>query len=193
MRRTILGLLPLVVIFAVPLLSCQRENSLRIVNIQNPYYSDLVDRGTVRDPETGEIEVIEVTPTDSCQLILQYLEFGPGLPTWNPYTARIEKVKVTFKQVPGMGDPIENLPPVEVPFRVTVVSDPEGKKTTTARFELMSSWYKEEYFNESDNVILEATITVSGKDELTDNAVSATAKIQVTVADLYDDPSRLGR
>lgn len=194
MRRTILCLLPLaVLILILPLISCQHENSLRIVSIQNPYYSDLVDRGVIRDPETGETEEIEVTPTDSCQIILQYLEFGPGLPTWNPYTARIEKVKVTFKQVPGMGDPIENLPPIEVPFRATVVTDPEGKKTTTTRFELMSSWYKEEHFSESDNVILEATITVSGIDEATNNKVSASGKIQVTVADLWDDPSRLGR
>lgn len=194
MRRTILGLLPLaVVIFVVPLLSCQHENTLRIVDIQNPYYSDLIDRGVVRDPETGEVEEIEVTPTDSCQITLAYLEFGPGLPTWNPYTARIEKVKVTFKQVPGLGDPIENLPPIEVPFRTTVVSDLEGKKTVTTRFELMSSWYKEEYFNESDNVILEATITVSGVDEASGNKVSASTKIQVTVADLWDDPARLGR
>jgi len=192
-RRTLFGLLVLAAALTVlPSLSCQRENALRIVDIDDPFYSDLIDYGVERDLEGDPYEV-ELTPTDSCIVRLQYVEIGPGLPTWTPYQAHIEKVKVTLKQIPGLGDPIEGLPPFEVPFKTVVVADPTGEGYTEASFELLSAWYKDEYFSDGDLVILEATITISGYDDASGKRLTATNKMELSVADWWDDPQRIGQ
>ncbi|MGQ9678823.1 MAG: hypothetical protein ACUVUD_06035, partial [bacterium] len=84
MRRNFFVLL-LVGATVFTIVSCQRENSLRVVGIDSPYYADLVDRGIERDPETGEPEEIEVFPNDVVFVHFQYVEIGVGLPTWTPY------------------------------------------------------------------------------------------------------------
>lgn len=171
--------------------SCQRWNALRVVAMTSPYYADLVDYGIERDPETGEPIEIEITPVDVAGATFQYVEIGPGLPTWTPYQAHIEKARITFRRIGG-DELIDPLPPVEVPCKVEVQSDPTGKKKVGASFELFSAWYKEEYLSGYDYLILEATVKFSGYDDASGRPIEATNKMEVSVANFYDDPTRLG-
>ncbi|NPV14253.1 hypothetical protein HPY86_04910 [candidate division WOR-3 bacterium] len=191
MRRN-LSVLLLVCAAMFTMVSCQRENALRVVSIESPYYSDLSDRGIERDPETGEAEEIEVVPTDVVSAEFQYVEIGPGLPTWTPYQAHIEKATITFKRIGGdeLGEP---LPQIVVPCKIVVQSDPTGKKTVTGEFELFSAWYKEEYLSGYDYLVLEATVKFSGYDDASGRPIEATNKMEVSVSDFYDDPTRIGQ
>jgi len=191
LRRNLFVLL-LVCAAMFTMVSCQRENALRVVSIQSPYYSDLIDRGIERDPETGEPEEIEVIPTDVASVQFQYVEIGLGLPTWTPYQAHIEKATITFKRIGG-DELSEPLPQIVVPCKLVVQSDPSGKKTVTGNFELLSSWYKEEYLMGYDYLILEATVKFSGFDDASGKPIEATNKMEVSVSDFYDDPTRIGQ
>lgn len=191
MRRNLFVLL-LVCAAMFTMVSCQRENALRVVSIESPYYADLIDRGIERDPETGEAEEIEVVPPDVVSAEFQYVEIGVGLPTWTPYQAHIEKATITFKRVGGdeLGEP---LPQIVVPCNIVVQSDPTGKKTVTGEFELFSAWYKEEYLSGYDYLVLEATVKFSGYDVASGKPIEATHKMEVSVSDFYDDPTRIGQ
>ncbi|MGB9742944.1 MAG: hypothetical protein ACPL0F_07325 [bacterium] len=190
MRQTIfvlfVGLLTIVLMPA-----CQRENALRVVSVQSPYYSDLVDHGIVRDEE-GIAEEIEVTPVDSVTVGFQYVEIGPGLPTWTPYQAHIEKAAISFRRIGG-DELSEPLPNITVPCKVVVQADPTGKKTVKGVFELFSAWYKEEYLAGYDYLMLEATVKFSGYDDATGKPIEAQTRMEVSVSDFYDDPTRIGQ
>lgn len=171
--------------------SCQRWNALRVVAMNTPYYADLVDYGIERDPETGEPMEVEVIPVDFGGVLFQYVEIGPGLPTWTPYQAHIEKARITFRRIGGE-ELIGPLPPLEVPCKIVVPSDPTGKKWYGGTFELFSAWYKEEYLSGYDYLVLEATVKFSGYDDASGRPIEATNKMEVSVADFHDDPTRLG-
>ncbi len=181
-----LGLLALLLLPA-----CQRENALRVVSVESPYYADLVDYGIERDEE-GEVTVIEVTPTDVVEAEFQYVEIGPGLPTWTPYQAHVEKVTISFKRIGG-DELYQPLPNITVPCKVVVQADPTGKKIVSGTFELFSAWYKEEYLSGYDYLVLEATLKFSGYDDASGKPIEATNKMEVSVADFYDDPTRIGQ
>ncbi len=191
MRRNLFVLL-LVCAAMFTMVSCQRENALRVVSIQTPYYADLVDYGIEHDPETGEPEEVEVVPIDKVKAEFQYVEIGPGLPTWTPYQAHIEKATITFKRTGG-DELAEPLPQIVVPCNIVVQSDPTGKKTVTGEFELFSAWYKEEYLSGYDYLVLEATVKFSGYDDASGKPIEATNKLEVSVSDFYDDPTRIGQ
>jgi hypothetical protein len=190
LRRTIFVLF--VGLLAVVLMSaCQRENALRVVSIQSPYYADLVDYGQERDEE-GEITEIEVVPTDVVEAEFQYVEIGPGLPTWTPYQAHIEKATISFRRIGG-DELSEPLPNITVPCKIVVQADPTGKKVVKGKFELFSPWYKEEYLSGYDYLVLEATVKFSGYDDASGKPIEAQNKMEVSVADFYDDPTRIGQ
>lgn len=189
MRQFIFVAIGLLLVLLMP--ACQRENALRVVSLESPYYADLVDYGIVRDEEGVPTE-IEVVPTDEVEAGFQYVEIGPGLPTWTPYQAYIEKVTISFKRIGG-DELNEPLPNITVPCKVVVQSDPTGKKVVKGHFELFSSWYKEEYLAGYDYLILEATLKFSGYDDATKKTLEATGKMEVSVSDFYDDPTRIGQ
>lgn len=191
MRRSTIFVLALGLLALLLLPACQRENALRVVAVQSPYYADLVDYGIERDEE-GEVSTIEVVPKDVVEAKFQYVEIGPGLPSWTPYQARIEKVTISFRRIGG-DELYQPLPTITVPCRVTVPADPTGKKTVTGTFELFSSWYKEEYLAGYDYLILEATLKFSGYDDASGNTIEAKATMEVSVSDFYDDPTRIGQ
>lgn len=190
MRRNLFVLL-LVCATMFTAFSCQRWNALRVVRISSPYYADLVDYAIERDPETGEPIEIEVIPKAIAEVAFQYVEIGPGLPTWTPYQAHIEKARITLRRIGG-DELIEPLPALEVPCKVTVPADPTGKRVVFHTFELFSPWYIEEYLSGYDYLILEATVKFSGYDDATGRPIEATNKMEVSVSDFYDDPTRLG-
>ncbi|MGQ9678212.1 MAG: hypothetical protein ACUVUD_02905, partial [bacterium] len=139
-----------------------------------------------------EPEEIEVIPKDVASVHFQYVEIGVGLPTWTPYQAHVEKATITFKRIGG-DELSEPLPQIVVPCKVVVQADPTGKKTVSGRFELFSPWYKEEYLSLYDYLVLEATVKFSGYDDASGKLVEASTKMEVSVADFYDDPTRIGQ
>lgn len=190
LRRNIFVLVVgLLAILMMP--ACQREGALRIASLEAPYYSDLVDYGIVRDEE-GVATQIEVVPNDVVEVEFQYVEIGPGLPTWTSYQAHIEKATISFRRIGGE-ELNEPLPSITVPCNIVVPSDPTGKKVVKGSFELFSSWYKEEYLSGYDYLILEATVKFSGYDDATGKGLEAEGKMEVSVSDFYDDPTRVGQ
>ncbi len=190
LRRTFF-VLTLSLLALVLLPACQRENALRVVSVKSPYYADLVDYGIERDEE-GEVTTIEVVPIDVVSVQFQYVEIGLGLPTWTPYQAHVEKVTISFKRIGG-DELYQPLPNITVPCKVVVQADPAGKKTASGSFELFSAWYKEEYLSGYDYLVLEATLKFSGYDDASGKPIEATNKMEVSVGDFYDDPTRIGQ
>lgn len=208
MRRTAFGLLSVVAAAAVLFtLSCQRENdlaekALRIVELNKgePLRADLADFGIYRDPDPEEDPVVfAIVPDDVIDVEMQYVEVGLGLPTWTPYQASIRQVEVSFRYVMGT-EP--NSPPdrVRLPMRVTIPSDPTGKKTTIAKFTAIPAAWKELYFDIPDDPfddpeagVYTATVKVSGYDDASGLALEAKADLEVSIANYWDDPSRIGQ
>ncbi len=185
------------------LTSCQRENALQIVSVNDneAILADLTDFGVYRDPTDPEAEPEFVTaiPDDVIPIELCYREIGIGLPTWRPYTARLTKVRVTFSGV--MGDVPDELPPVDGRVNILVQSDPAGKKTVKGYITLMPAVWKTEVFGggaadptEVEEIaVLRAKIRLEGVDEATGEAVSAETEVLVSVGEFWDDESRIGQ
>lgn len=202
MRRGIF-VLGLMVLSLGLLVSCSRENALRIVSVNNDrtVYADLADFGIYRDPTDPDADpvFVVVTPDDTVRIELSYTEIGAGLPTWRPYVAKITKATVTFTGVSG-GEPV-NLPRVESKVNISVVSDPSGKKTTTGYIPLIPAPWKVENFgsptDDPTEVDIEAELTakikLEGVDESSGQTFTAEASIPVYVGNFYDDATRLGR
>jgi hypothetical protein len=208
MRRAVLGLLSFVAVFALlTTLSCQRSNSLRIVSVNADktsgiVYCDLGDYGVFRDPTDPEAEPewIVAIGDELAEVELQYVEIGPGLPTWTPYQAHISKCKVKYTFVAGE-DP-GPIPDVNLPVKMTVMSDPTGEKTATGIINVLPAVWKEEYWGSppgepetdpTELTILRATITLEGTDDATGKAVRAVNDVQLKVGNFWDDPSRIGQ
>lgn len=196
MRRTIFGLLSLVVVLGlVATVSCQRENSLRIVSIEpyGPLFGDLIDVGIYRDPTDPEAEPeeIEVIPTDYVTIGVQYVEIGLGLPTWTPYQAHITDMTVTYNAPPG-ADP-EDWEGTQENFKVKFVvpADPSGDEVVEYFATLITPEWKDDY---GDDQQVDCTIELEGYDDANQQfSVEAENAISVLQADYYDDPTRLGQ
>jgi len=191
MRRIALG--SFVVLAGLTLVlfaGCSRENSLRVVSLNdgNPFFSDLVDYGVVNDPE-GEPMEVEVVHDDICEITLQYVEVGMGLPTWVPYQANIEQAQLTFTWVAG--DEPDELLPLVLPLELSVPADRTGEELVTGHVNIMPSWYKENFFGDGI-FILKVQVKVSGTDDASGKKVEATGEMQVSVSDYWDDPNSIG-
>uniref|UniRef100_A0A7C4CBY5 Uncharacterized protein n=1 Tax=candidate division WOR-3 bacterium TaxID=2052148 RepID=A0A7C4CBY5_UNCW3 len=209
MRRTVVGLLSVAAAFAIIFsLSCQRTNdldekALRIVSVNKgePVRVDLADFGVYRDPEDPEAEPVlfAVTSEKVVDIELQYVEIGVGMPTWTPYQASIRQFEITYRWV--MGEEA-NSPPdrVRLPMRAAVVSDPSGDKTTTARLTIAPTAWQTTFFDipddpfeGSDPAVYSATIKVSGYDDASGMSLEAKTDVEVSIANYWDDISRIGQ
>ena len=81
-------------------------------------------------------------------------------------------------------------------------SDPDGKKTTQFNLNVLTSTFKqtfwEEYMDEDpyyyDLVdLVNAELTFSGHDSVANRDVKAVGRLQIQVGNLYDDVSRFGQ
>ncbi|MGQ9707694.1 MAG: hypothetical protein ACUVUR_02315 [bacterium] len=201
MRRTIFVLSVLLIGLGL-LVSCSRENTLQIVAVNDgkPVESDLSDFGVFKDPTDPEAEpeFVIVTPEDVIPIELRYTQIGVGLPTWRPYIAKITKATITFTKV--LGEAPEVLPKVESRVNISVISDPEGKKTTKDYITLIPALWKEEVFGSgaddptelSTDATLIAKIKLEGTDESTGEVLTAETTVLVNIGNFWDEPSRIG-
>ena len=103
MRRSLFGLLTVVAAAGLLLVAgCQvfePVGSLRVVSINggNALRSDIVDFMLYFDKVDSEFVVLYQYMPDSVPVVLQYVEIGPGLPTWTPYVADINKVVIKYR------------------------------------------------------------------------------------------------
>ncbi|OYD16279.1 hypothetical protein CH330_03285 [candidate division WOR-3 bacterium JGI_Cruoil_03_51_56] len=205
MRRTVFGLLILVAAAGLILTaSCQRENALRIVTINDgeTLMSDIIDFGEITIEEPGEEPekyIITQIPQDVVGIELQYVEIGLGLPTLTPYKAHITKIQISYRDAAGT-----EYDPIVLPVNIVVDAEPEGKKTEKSVFSLVPAQWKERYFSdeaqdapEDDEygavATLTAKITVSGTDDVSGKDVSAEGNADVVIGNYWDDPARLGQ
>ncbi len=209
MRRSVIGLFVLIAAFGLILsVSCQRENALRIVQINEgrPLMSDIIDFGEISITEEGETEVYIITqiPGDIVEIELQYTELGLGLPSWTPYVAHINRIEVEYSDVATTGPPQQFEYDVSLPVDVAVKSDREGKKTTETEFMLVPAFWKEYYFADDAQddptdddygvvATLEAKVTVEGYDEASGQKIEAEGEATVIIGNFWDDPDRLGQ
>jgi len=201
LRRNIFVLSALLVCLGL-LVSCSRENALLIVSVNEgkPVESDLTDFGVFKDPTDPEAEpeFVTVTPEDVIPIELRYTQIGVGLPTWRPYIAKITKATITFTKV--LGEAPEVLPKVESKVNISVISDPEGKKTTKGYITLIPALWKEEVFGGgasdptelSTDATLIAKIKLEGTDESTGEDLTAETTVLVNIGNLWDEPTRIG-
>ncbi|MEO0070257.1 MAG: hypothetical protein ABIK18_05650 [candidate division WOR-3 bacterium] len=201
MRRSFLALF--VSLGILLSLSCSRENTLQIVSVNDgkAIFSDLTDFGLYRDPTDPEAEPMFFTAIqeDVIPIELCYREIGLGLPTWRPYVAHINKVRVTFTGV--MGDFPDELPSVETRVNILVPSDPSGKKTVKSYITLLPAYWKGEVFGSTAAepidlepiALLKAKVTLQGVDEVTGQDISAETEVLVSVGEFWDDESRIGQ
>lgn len=204
MRRAVLVLSVIAVaVLMLPAVSCQRENSLRIIRLEpkGPLFSDIVDWGTFTDPTDPEAEPewISSTPTDYVTLELQYVEMGLGLPTWTPYQAHITRVAVTYNA--PTGTPPEEWEGSQTVYSTNIVvsADPEGRNTTEADILLIPAAWKEQHFDAGDpeeygpEGIVIANVQLDGIDDVSKKTIRATNAITVEIGNWWDELSRLGQ
>jgi hypothetical protein len=204
MRRSLFGLLTVVATAGLLLVAgCEvfeQSNTLRVVSINNgnTLRSDIADFFVYFDPVDSEYIMIWQHMPDSVEVVLQYVEIGPGLPTWTPYVAHIKQVDISYKKT---SEDAPVYPPARIHLQQTVTSDPAGKLTTTFYMEVLSATFKydqwEEWMQEPPDYdifdLIEAKATFSGYDPVANRDVSAVGKFQIQVGNLYDDLSRFGR
>jgi len=211
MRRSAFVLLMLFVASGLFLTaSCQRENALRIVSINEgePVVSDLVDFGMIitRDDE-GAVETtfVTVTPNDIVTMELQYVEIGLGLPTWTPYTAHVTKITVRYDDAsvtPPTGEEPVPYTSTTLPADITIESDVELRNSTTASFSIVPAGWKEYYFGDEAQdewddddfgvkAHLNATVRVEGIDLASGDDVRGEGEIEILIGNYWDDPDRL--
>jgi hypothetical protein len=176
--------------------SCNRTHSgsLRIVKINegSPRIIDIADHGIEVDPETHDTTyTYHIAPDQVIPVEFSYVETGIGLPTYpTDYTAYITDYKVQFSAV---GHPQWHLQSVSGATNITIPSNP----TATVKAGLMAipSEWMHMYFDSiiaDSGVIFKATLSVSGYEELTRNAIADTGFFTIDIRDSYDDPFKFG-
>lgn len=203
MRRPAYGLFGLLALVAVVILGagCAQESVLRIVSVNEnlPINADLVDFGTVPDPEPGEPPIeVQQTVGQNAEIELQYVEIGNGLPTLYGYQAMVYAGKITYKSaLTG-----EDLGRVTMPMTIAVLADPSGRRTVRTNAQLVpATWLIEHYGDAIDDASpdeftveddVDATLTIQAVDSTSGRNLEAIAKFRIVVGNFYDDPSSLG-
>ncbi len=205
MRRSLFGLLTVVAIAGLLLVAgCEvfeQSGTLRVVEINggNALECDIADYFVYFNQEDSEYVTFYQYMPDSVEFVLQYVEIGPGLPTWTPYVAHVSKAVINYK---GSGEDTPVYPPATIPLTQTVEADPDLKKTTSFYMNVVTASFKQtwwsEYVDEDPYYfdvfdLIEATVTFSGYDTVANREVKAAGKFQIEVGNLYDDPSRFGQ
>lgn len=205
MRRFVFGL-PIVLLALGLFLSagCQRANVLRVaaVNQGTPVYCDIADWGVYSDPTDPEAEPewIYAIQDEVAEFEFQYLEVGPGLPTWTPYQAVIKEYSLTYQTQSNSGNTYVG---ATIPLTFTLIADPDGKKSTKAKLVVASSWWKQEYFGDeiggeptTDFELLDilwTQVDFSAVDSISGKNIKGQATLQMQVGDFWDDPQRIGQ
>ena len=204
MRRSLFGLLTVVAIAGLLLVAgCEvfeQSGTLRVVSINsgNTLRSDIADFMVYFDKDDSEYVMVWQHMPDSVEFVLQYVEIGPGLPTWTPYVAHISKAVISYR---GTSEDAPVYAPATIPLTQTVMSDPAAKQTTTFYMEVLTASFKytfwEEWMQDPPDYdifdLIDATATFSGYDTVANREVKAAGKFQIQVGNLYDDLNRFGQ
>jgi len=203
MRRSLLGLL--IVVTAAGVLSmagCERSATLRVVSINDgmTLRSDIADFMQYFDKEDSWYVTLYQYMPDSVPVVMQYVEIGAGMPTWTPYTATLNRAVISYTK---SSEDAPDYASATIPLTVAVLADPTGKKTTIFYINVVTSTFKQLYWEEDvqdDDPyytdifdLISATATFYGYDSVADREVKAAGKFQIEVGNFYDDPSRFGK
>jgi hypothetical protein len=204
MRRSLFGLMTVVAVAGLlTMTGCERSGTLRVVSINggNTLRSDIADFMVYFDKVDSDwVSTYQFMP-DSVQVVMQYVEIGPGLPTWTPYVAGIYKAVISYT---GSSEDGIQYAPATIQLNQTVPADPSGKKTTQFYMNVVTGTFKqiawEEFLQEpppnGDYDIIDfvtAQVTFTGFDSVADREVKAVGKFQIEVGNLYDDLGRFGQ
>ena len=200
MRRSLFALLTVIALVSLGVMTgCDRTQTLRVVTVNHGalYDCDIADWWLFVDPLTKDSEEVYSMKDDTVPVELQYVEVGPGLPTWTPYQAIANKATITYKS----SDPTITYDNVTIPLSVSVPADQSGKKTTKFALAVVPLWWKEKYFDgdvsdpTSNGIIdvVNATIKITATDSISGEERQATGYLQIEVADFQDDPRVIGR
>ncbi len=175
-------------IFAFFLVGCKPIGGLGIVavNESKPLKADVEDYFQL----PGEEEPIETSEVPNYIVWIEfvYTYAGYGLPTINPYTAKLTEYEIIYKRTDGQkfGNTIKGGCNIEVP------ADIEGKKTTKAQFTIAPRAWIEENPDLWDGIDLIANVTFTGEDKISGKKVSCEGKLLVHFKDYEDDPTKKG-
>ena len=200
MRRSLFGLLALLALVSLAVMTgCDRTQVLRVVTVNHGGVldSDIADWWLYVDPVSKESVQVYSAIDDTVAVELQYVEVGPGLPSWTPYQAIANKATISYKSA----DPTVTYDNVTTPLSVSVMSDPTGRKVTKFGLTVVPLWWKEQYFDGdvSDPTqtsiidVVNATVKFTATDSISGKELQATGYLQIEFADFYDDPRSAGR
>jgi hypothetical protein len=180
----------------------EQPNLLRVVKINSgkALDVDVADWWIYKDPTDPEAEpeLVFTMRGESTKVELQYVEAGPGLPTWRPYEAVLTKATISYTRTQPDAEPFEP-PSITYPMNFNIQADYTEKKTAIMSFEVAPAWWVEQNFSESgptevgEIVAAEATIRFSGYDSVAGKELLAVGKLALQFADFYDNPATAGR
>ncbi len=177
------------------IINCHRStpNSLRILKINKglPLIADTEDEWTTGSGE--EMESHAETPNYSVELEVAYTEMGTGLPTYFSYRAKITSYTVTFTDITPGSTPGEFSPaPVKGTCNLIITADPEGKDVVKQSLLILPAAWIDEYSELEDGKILNAKITLRGKDEISGLDVTGDGNFTINIKNFRDDPNKRG-
>ena len=200
MRRSLFALLTVLALVSLGAMTgCDRTQVLRVVTVNHGalFDSDIADWWLYVDPLTKDSEEVYSMYDDTVAVELQYVEVGPGLPTWTPYQAIVNKATITYKS----SDPTITYDNATEPLSVSVPADQTGKKLTKFQLAVVPLWWKEKFFDgdvsdpTTNNIldVVNATIKVTATDSISGKECQGTGYLQIEIADFADDARVLGR
>ena len=187
MRRSLFALLTVIALVSLGVMTgCDRTQTLRVVTVNHGalYDCDIADWWLYVDPLTKDSEEVYSMYDDTVAVELQYVEIGPGLPTWTPYQAIVNKATITYKS----SDPTITYDNATEPLSVSVPADQTGKKLTKFQLAVVSD-------PTTNNIldVVNATIKVTATDSISGKECQGTGYLQIEIADFADDARVLGR
>ncbi len=183
--------LALFLVSAFFFIGCKTIGGLSVVSINDdkPLKADVEDWFTIPSEEPGEPpEVTSEIPNYIVSVEFVYTYAGYGLPTVNPYTAKITDYEITYKDAKGarFGTIIKGSCNVEVP------ADIEGKKTKKVEITIAPSLWIEQNPDLWDGIDLVANVKFKGKDITSGKDIECEGKLLVHFKDYEDDPTKKG-
>jgi hypothetical protein len=165
------------------------------VNQGNAVEVDVADHWAYTDPDGELVEGTSISDV-IVPIEVAYTEQGSGLPTYpGPYTAKITKYTVTFKDV-TTGTETDIGEKVIGACNFLITADPDMKNTVTQDIKIMPiNWINNNLSQLEDTdeeMILKATIRLDGLDEISGKAVTDSGYVTIDAADYVDDPNKLG-
>ncbi len=200
MRSSLFGLLTVLALVSLAVMTgCERTQVLRVVTVNHGdlFDSDIADWWVYVEPVTKDTEQVYSMFDDTVVVELQYVEVGPGLPTWTPYQAIVNKATISYNSA----DPTITYDDATIPLTVSVKADQTGKSLTKFQLTIVPLWWKEKYFTDdvSDPTstgildVVNTTIKITATDSISGKQVQATGNLQIEFADFADNPTTLGK